>query len=100
MVKVIFYRSLLQIGAPDLELSGIFIDRVNVIKIGQRLHILPHYAHTEELARDETYGWTPIPAFAPKGREGKVTSDIANLCPHIHMKLSCSGCKKKNEGEE
>lgn len=34
MVKVFFYRSLLQIGAPDLELLGIFIDRVMVINIG------------------------------------------------------------------
>lgn len=65
MNKVFFYRSPLQIGAPDLELLGIFIDSVMVIKRGQMLHILPHHAHTERLARDESLGWPPIPAFAP-----------------------------------
>lgn len=64
-LKVIFYRSSLQIGAPDLELLDIFIDRVMVIKRGQFLHVLPHHAHTERLARDEPLGWLLIPAFAP-----------------------------------
>lgn len=66
-LKVFFYRSSLQIGAPDLELLGIFIDMVIVIKRGQFLHNLPHphRAHTERLARDEPLGWPLIPAFAP-----------------------------------